>query len=161
MIVIGIPNWKWKPKLLKWAIDHPNLIERSVEGLCHECSRHLELLKMFDNNDTSYKHTEYYRYQKNKPKVASRYKEDILAKIKRFKGLYEEMKQGQMVSPPVITDDGCRLDGSHRCAIMQHMGGETVLINTVRYEDIYDAETATEIRRSNKVYRQSIYGITE
>lgn len=153
--IIGIPGWSWKFTLLKYAKRHKNIQKWETSSLCYECSRHIELLRGFDEKKEDFARTEYYRYQiKNKKNRKS-----ILHKIDRFKKLYRSIKKEGIINLPIITDDGCRLDGSHRCAILVHLGQKISLINIVKYEDVYSEDKSREIRKSVQNYRLSVYGL--
>jgi len=59
--VIGIPSWWWKHRALKFAKRHPNVVSVKTEGICYECSRHLDLLSLFDVVGANLNKTEYFR----------------------------------------------------------------------------------------------------
>lgn len=154
--VIGIPAWEWKKQLLEHAEKHPNIIEMPTLDLCVECSRHFEVLTAFDEGVEDFGKTEYFRYQVSRRKPIK----GIVEKIDVFKHLYENIKRdGCYLEYPVITDDGCRLDGSHRLAIAKHLEWETAPVNVARYESIMSREKASEVRYQVKLYRRDVYGL--
>lgn len=154
LTVVGIPAWSWKRRLLLFAKKHPNLVEIKTEGVCHECSRHLQLLKYFDGGEIRIDQSEYFKYQRKNKKS----KKAVYSKIRKFKELYEKAKKGD-VGYPVITDDGCRLDGSHRCAIAVHLSEPILLVNMVSYEDRFKASHCKKIRNQVRDYRKKAYNL--
>jgi hypothetical protein len=153
--LVGIPSWSWKKKLCLYAINHPNLHNINVsEDLCYETSRHFELLRMFDEKNNNYIVTEYYKYQKRNGKKDK----SILDMIKRFYKLYKSVKSRGCLHAPIVTDDGCRLDGSHRLSILIHVRAKTVILNVISYEDIFSVKKSRKIREHVLGYRKKIYG---
>lgn len=156
--VIGIPKWWWKLKARKYAIKHPNIVVSSLgKDLCHECSRHFELLDIFDQGVGDYIETEYFEYQRGTGKKAR----IIAQNIDRFKKMYFSIKDNSYSGGnyPIITEDGCRIDGSHRLAILVHLKIEKTSINVFRYEDIFSHKKSSLIRGQVKDYRKDKYGL--
>ena len=153
--VIGIPSWKWKQELLRYAQKHPHIIKMSPKLLCHECSRHFEILRMFDSVNTDYKNTEYYKFAINN----NRKEKSILKRIGKFRNLYDSIKNGGCNVPPIITDDGCRLDGSHRSSIIIHIGTARTRVNMVRYEQLFNNDKSAKIRKQVLEYRKRVYNL--
>ena len=158
LTVIGIPSWPWKKKMLKYALSHPRIIEiPTKEKLCFECSRHFELLTKFDNNSSDYKNSEYWEFCSNNKK--KRKGKDIVKKINRFFELYNITKERGYVDPPVITEDGCRLDGSHRMAMAIHLNFESIKVNLAKYGDLFSSKESKSIKWDNWEYRKKVYSI--
>jgi len=155
--VIGIPSWWWKPIATKFARKNPNIINVKSEGLAYECSRHIELLSMFDSGDTNYEKSEYFRYCKSNNKKDK----SIRERISKFMKLYKSIENEGCKTPPIVTEDGCRLDGSHRISVVIHLGIENVNINLVEYDKIFPSKKVAEILASNKKYRQDYYKFEE
>jgi len=154
--VIGIPAWDWKKSLLNHAQKKPRWHGMIITDYCHECSRHFELLKLFDKKTKGeWKNSQYYKYQKEQGKK----KKGILQKIQAFEKLYKSVASKGCKEPPVVTDDGCRLNGSHRLAILIHLSETYATVNIAVYEDIFDDKKAKEIRRNVKRYREEVYGL--
>tara|TARA_Y100000034_G_C6814435_1_gene366260 strand:+ start:539 stop:1015 length:477 start_codon:yes stop_codon:yes gene_type:complete len=151
--VIGIPVWRWKKQALAYARKNPRIIEESADGLCHECHRHMELLSRFDDDNNCYSLTEYFRYKLSVGKKV----DGIIKSINRFYKLYESIKESGKIDPPIITDDGCRLDGSHRTAIANHLGWDKLNVNVLVYEDLFDSDKAKKIREQVRQYRKKEY----
>ena len=157
--VIGIPSWKWKRKLRRLAENDPSIITVPVVAdLCYETSRHFQLLKYFDDHNTKYAETEYYKFNKENEKD----KKYIAKKILGFKNLYISIKGDgyKNITYPILTDDGCRLDGSHRLSILVHLGIESVDLNIVRYEDFFSKEKSASIRQNVIGYRKKVYNLS-
>lgn len=160
--VIGIPNWWWKKKLTQFLHDNNKnvIVQNDVivenKDLCYECSRHLSLLKTFDDDSKEYEITEYFQYQIFRGKK----KKGVFKKIEAFKILYDDfLKNKKFDSNPIITDDGCRLDGSHRLAILQHVGLDFVEVSLAKYEWLFNINESKQIRKQVEKYRQEKYNL--
>ena len=151
--VIGIPNWDWKKDLTERSERKPNICLLPISDFCHECERHKSMLACFDNDDDNSKDNAYYAYHRKVGRNAS----SIRKRIKKFRTLYESIKKKGCQVPPAVTVDGCRLNGSHRIAILNHLGVEESNINVVRYEEHYDDKKSQAIRKQVMKYRQEIY----
>lgn len=155
--VIGIPNYWWKKKAVKFSKKRPNLVKIQNEDLCYECYRHRELLEYFDIGNTNYKETKYWDYYNGK-----KHRLVINKKIKRYRKLYHSIKDNGYNSDIsslslIITDDGCRLDGSHRLSILEHIGIKKVVVNVFSYEDVFTEKDSKAIRTKNERYRKNEY----
>jgi len=151
--VIGIPNWWWKKKAVRAMVDKPNIHVVSIKDFCHECSRHFELLSLFDSGDSDFVNTEYYQYQ-----IKS--KKDVIAieKIRSFKKLYKNILDVGCNIPPIVTQDGCRIDGSHRMSILLHIGMGECKINVAQYNLLFSNKECQDIRKQVSEYRKRAYG---
>ena len=157
--VIGIPEYWWHKKAFKYAKNNPNLVEIDIDNLCYECHRHKDILNNFDNDSNNFDKTEYWKYYES-----TKNNRVIMAKIVRYEKLYNKIKKNSYVpyedlSSIIITDDGCRLDGSHRLAILEHMNVSKVIVNIFYYEKIFSKKESQEIRKVNKRYRKEMYGL--
>tara|TARA_Y100000034_G_scaffold117577_1_gene157207 strand:- start:1309 stop:1782 length:474 start_codon:yes stop_codon:yes gene_type:complete len=152
--IIGIPKWNWKKKVTQFAESHPNIEEIDITGTCHECTRHLEMLEVFDSKSDR-KDTEYYRYYRRQDKP----RKIIFRKMDKFKRLYKDIRRNGCHTPPVVTDDGCRLNGSHRLAILMHLKHEICKLNIVSYEQVFNDKRSKEIREHVKQYRAMVYDL--
>ena len=152
--VIGLPNYKWKKMAVKFVRNNPNIIRLKVEDLCYECERHRELLRMFDNGLTNYE---------NSRSKSGKIKEVALKKIRKFQELYSSMKEGIYECPrnriPIITEDGCRLDGSHKLTILEHIGCKEADVNIVIYRKIFSESETRKILKDNIKYRKKTYNL--
>ena len=154
--VIGIPKWKWKNPMTLAAKSHGRVISIPNKDLCFECSRHIELLSLFDQNASDFQSCEYYQYQI----VAGKKPQGVIAKIEGFRQLYIDFKRdGAFKKPPLVTDDGCRLDGSHRLAILSHLNVIEASVMVMKYEWLYSEERSKEIRQQVEKYRREKYGL--
>jgi len=151
IIVMGIPAWKWKKKLRRYAYLNPRIYEfKMTNNLCFETQRHQEMLDLFDNKYCDYTNSQYYIY--NKKNNLSHIK--IIRKINNFKKLYKSIKNKyEDKHPPIITCDHCRLDGSHRLSILLHLNIKVVDLNVAKYKKIFSKETEKEIRKQVRRYR--------
>ena len=158
--VIGIPNYPWKKQAVKYARSNPCVMKLQVKDTCYECDRHRELLKMFDENCDDYMSSRYFDYSiKNSGKTEL----VALKKIGKFKKLYLSIKEGIYKFPknrlPIITEDGCRLDGSHKLAILEHIGCKETDVNVVFYNKIFSKDEYKKIIQDNLKFRKEIYDL--
>jgi len=155
--IIGIPNYSWKKEAVKIAIKKPNEIKCRLErDMAYDCHRHYEFLKLLDKGESDYTKTEYYLYQKE-----IRTKDSIKYKIRRFKRLYDDIKNNgyDCSKCPIITIDGCRLDGSHRIAILIHLEYKYININVFDYVSHFGKKKTKKILEQNKKYRNREYNL--
>ena len=152
--VIGIPNWPWKKKVIECVKKNPNIYELEIRDFCFECSRHMELLNLFDKeNSIDFCNTEYYKYQRRQ----KRRPEQVIDKIEGFRRLYRDIGKNGCRVAPIVTDDGCRLNGSHRLSILIYMGIKAASINVGVCEAILGDKEAKKIRQSVSEYRKKVY----
>jgi len=156
--VIGIPKWKWKKEVFRYSKKHSNIHEVEIKDFCHECSRHFELLKIFDNEE-DVKKSKYYIYQKE---TKNNDDLNIIDKIEKFRKLYLSMKIEVKFKKgvAVVTDDGCRIDGSHRLSVLNHLDYKTAPINVIVYENVFNSKKSNTIRKQVLEYRRDIYGFS-
>jgi hypothetical protein len=152
--VIGIPSWDWKKKAVKYSIKNPNIHLMDISNFCYECTRHSEMLSIFDNHGDC-RVSEYYNY----------YKKDgyddhfIIKKIDKFKSLYEHIIKNRCDVCSIVTEDGCRLDGSHRLSILLHTGVRKANVNVFVYSYVFNINEEDDIRKQVIRYRKEIYNI--
>ena len=158
--VVGIPNYPWKKKAVKFARSNPYIVKLKLEDLCYECERHRELLRMFDNGLTCYDNSSYFLYSIAKSKKT---KEVALNKIKKFKKLYLSMREGIYECSkdrlPIVTEDGCRLDGSHKLTILDHIGCKESDVNIFLYDKVFSKKEIKKIMAENLKFRKEIYSL--
>jgi len=147
--VVGIPDWPWKKKLAK--SKQGKAVECIVDDLIYELTRHAEILRAFDNHSDITK-TAYYKYYADR---------DPEYRVYRFKKLYDIVKTKSIPGYPVITANGCRLDGSHRLSIWNHLGVEKAEVWVVSPRSILGKKEAKQIDEQVKQYRRAVYGFPE
>ena len=154
--VIGIPNSSWKKKAVKFAKNNTNIVTIEVKDLCYQCSRHKDLIKMFDKRDTDYENSSYFKHSKKITKVT-------ISKINAYKDMYFRIKNGDYDCPddklPIITEDGCRLDGSHRLSILEHIGETKTEVNFLYYNSLFSKKERRKIFKENVSYRKKEYNL--
>jgi len=156
-IIIGIPSWGWKKELVRYARKYPCISMFALKSsMCHECSRHFEMLHIFDNDGGDFLGSEYYEFYKNRGKE-HKY---IVDKVNEFYGLYLSIKKEyNEKDPPIITRDGCRLDGSHRMSILIHLGAKWISLNIARYDKFFKDKKVQKIKEQITQYRKDTYGL--
>ncbi|MHA1469629.1 MAG: hypothetical protein ACTSSP_03585 [Candidatus Asgardarchaeia archaeon] len=157
--VIGLPSSPWQKKAFKFAKKHPNLVKANISDFCYECSRHRELLYLFDGHVSNFEQSEYWNYYKGKkPENA------VISKISYYKKRYEDIrrygyKSFDNGSSIIITDDGCRIDGSHRLSILLHLNILETEVNLFIYEKLFSEKESKRIRKANLDYRLKTYNL--
>jgi hypothetical protein len=152
--VIGIPTWDWKRKLVKYMTDNPNNHKVPIKDFCYECSRHFEILSLFDENDRDFEKTEYYNYQIENGKKHI----EVEKKIDTFHKLYKNIRKNGCKKAPIVTLDGCRLDGSHRLSVLLHLGIKNSRINVAKYNLCFSTNRESKILSQVSAYRKKVYG---
>tara|TARA_Y100000034_G_scaffold92333_1_gene111566 strand:- start:14497 stop:14931 length:435 start_codon:yes stop_codon:yes gene_type:complete len=102
-----------------------------------DCSRHFELLNLFDLKSNDFKKTEYYGFNINNGKSH----DTILKKIDKFCKLYRSIKKRGFTYKKgyiVISKDGARLDGSHRASIVEHLRFKELDVIVIKWEDLFE-----------------------
>lgn len=115
---------------------HGKIQDVSVDEIvANDCSRHFELLRLFDINSKEFENTEYYKFSFSNGKS----KKTILDKIENFRKLYQSIKDkgyDYQLGYIVLTIDGCRLDGSHRASIVAHLKKEKFInVKMMKWEE--------------------------
>jgi hypothetical protein len=158
--VIGVPNSVWKKKAIKFVRKSENIYYLDVRDFCYKCDRYMDLLKMFDNNDENYKKSDYFVDRLSRGGKSKRL---IIRRINNYRKMYEAIKSGDYdclkTNCPIVTVDGCRLDGTHRLSILIYLGICKTNINVVVYEKIFSNKNAKTIKRNNLEYRQKTYNL--
>ena len=145
MKYVGIRNSKEKSALLKRAHKLGKITPVALPSIAGgDCSRHLELLRLFDSKTEDFSSSEYYQYQKSNGKSH----QQIIEKISRFRKLYASIqrngydyKQGYIV----VTTNGARLDGSHRSSIVEHLGYKELDVIMIDWEDMFSKKDLVDI----------------
>lgn len=111
-------------------------------------------LQQFDKGMTDFKHTEYFLTWGKK-------KEGCLIRIKQFWELYYSIKREGLREPVSVTVTGQKLDGSHRAAIMRHLGHKTIPAKEYRftYKDIDIDFIKRTLEGREKIYGKNYYYI--
>jgi len=142
---VGIKNSAQKSELLKRAKKVGKVTTIQLPSIAGgDCSRHRELLAMFDAGKTDFREAEYYKYQKSNGKKHAQ----IIEKIERFRKTYESIrKKGYDYSQGhiVVTSNGARLDGSHRSSIVEHLGFKELDVLMVDWESVFSKSKLRDI----------------
>lgn len=145
MKYVGIKNSDLKTRATKLASRVGKIITVQLPCLtADDCQRHFELLRMFDKKDDDFFKSSYYKFQRKNGKKD----DDIFKKIEDFKKLYKSIrKNGYEESKGyiIISEDGARLDGSHRASIVEHLGYKQINVLMVKWQDCFPKEDYSEI----------------
>jgi hypothetical protein len=152
--VIGIPSWEWKKEAVSYAKKHLNIHFLNISDFCYECSRHFNLLDIIDNHG-NFRDSEYYQYYMDN----GRDDHYIIHKIDKFKKLYDDIKNNGCDISSIVTEDGCRLDGSHRLSILLHLNIYNANVNVLNYNFIFQQDKIASIKKQNSEYRKKVYDI--
>jgi hypothetical protein len=142
-------------------------VEVSTEELAFDCMRHIDLLRRYEER----KDLEKSFYFVNSLFFSKRKANAIKNKINHFIQLYETIKlNGYSENVPgyqdiVITDNGIRLDGSHRAAIAYFLNIKKIKVKYVKWHILYfplyierkNKENYYTRYSNKKVYKDNVY----
>jgi len=152
--IINIPYFPWKKEAREYAVEHSNIINLNIKDFCHKCEDFFYLLNMFEKNNKEYCKSEYFIYRSVKKEQK---KKHILNKILRYKNMYERIKNGDYTClnkfHPIVTEDGVRLDGTHRLSILNYIGIYNADVNVFLYENVFSKKEIDIILKGNLRYR--------
>lgn len=150
MRYVGIQNSKFKTKMVEIAPRKGKKVKLQLPCLCaDDCSRHFELLNMFDSSKRKYKCCEYYIFHKSN----GRDHKTIMKKIAKFKSLYRSIRDkgyNRKLGHIIVSDNGARLDGSHRSSIIEHLKYNEITVLMVRWEDVFSRKHLGKIYKHIK-----------
>lgn len=141
--------------------------EVSSESLAFDCMRHMDLISRYEEGK-DLKKSFYFVFSKF---FSGRDKRTINEKIKNYISFYEKIKRGgyrddiQGFKDLVITDNGIRLDGSHRAAIACFLGIKSLRVKYIKWNLLYyvlcrertKKEFYYERFRNKEVYKDGVY----
>lgn len=137
MRFVGIENSRFKREMVSLASQVGKIVTLALPSVtAKDCNRHFELLKLFDKNVRDYSHTEYWKFNLSNKKK----KNDITKKIERFNHLYKLIKENGYDYNKgyiILTEDGARLDGSHRGSIIEHLRYKKIDVLMTKWEDVF------------------------
>ena len=147
MKYVGIKNCKCKSRAVNGDVG--KIVEVQVSCLiAPDCDRHFEVLELFDQGITDVSemmHTSYYKFNKKNKKS----RRDISKKVQRFLRLYNSIKsKGYDYNKGciVVSADGARLDGSHRAAILEHLGHTNIRVRLIKWKQCCSKTEIAEIK---------------
>ncbi len=116
----------------------------------------LETLKQFDAGETDPEKTVYFRHW-----VERKGFDSCRNRVLGFKDLYESIKKERLKQPISVTNTGQKIDGSHRAAIMKHLGH--VFIKAREHKQTWRDVDADFIKRTaearNRLFGKNYYFI--
>jgi len=153
--VIGVKNSKVK----KWLADQPpiQIIQISPETASYDCIRHIDFLKYWKYDRDNFRKSIYWRY------MVRAKGSDIAAdeKCLYFGSLFDAIcNNGWNGSehPIAITDDGVRLDGSHRSAIAKVLGIQGIHARIYSWKQVsFFSKWEAKKLQQEAVYKRYIY----
>ena len=159
LIYVGIPNSAYKTYLLKKSGKGEVVKINPLLLAGPDCGRHLEILTFFDEFGkpkiiSPYEKSEYFKYQIRVGKS----QKTIQKKLLKFYKLYNSIKnkydykQGYII----VTEDGIRLDGSHRSAIVSYLKIDKIKVKEIDWKKMLSGKNAKnfglQINKQKKVY---------
>ncbi len=144
MIYVGVQNSLKKSELASRPPVRHDFVP--PEDLAWDCDRHIRFLETWSGRKArpgNMLESEYARWLEK----VGRNRKAVLEKCRKFLRLFENLG-----SPPVdfvwatVTEDGIRLDGSHRAAAAVVLGKALVLVGVVAYAP-GDEEWRSEVTR--------------
>ena len=150
---VGIRNWKEKATLLRKG--QYVLQEVPAEELAFDCVRHIEFLEQIERLPTrNFSDTLYWKYLLSR----GRSEHHAQQKCEQFVALYESVRsQGIDYSQGyvAVTEDGIRLNGSHRAAIAYVLGIETLRVRVYKWEEIFPPKRVRYIQEEARLKRDA------
>ena len=132
---VGVRNSPHKKKLIAQGSIRGDIV--STEELTFDCMRHLEFLDHYENHgpQADFSSTLYWRFMISFGRTPN----SAQAKCERFGQLYESLK-GQQLDREIgrikITQDGIRLDGSHRSAVAKFLGIDSLEVDIFQWKGL-------------------------
>lgn len=114
----------------------------------------LDTLTQFDNGVVDYMNTEYYNKW-----VTLKGHEYCRVRVTNFCDLYEDIKKNGLKELPVVDNTGQKIDGSHRVAIMKHLGHKTVEAKVVELTDVDEDFIKRTLKAREMLYGKNYYFI--
>ena len=142
---IGIKNWPEKSQLL--LSSNYSVCECDTAALVYDCDRHIDFLTAYEKQGPQFdpRNTLYYAFYMF---ISGDLK--AKAKCENFISLYEVARNTTFFdSTPcaAITDDGMRLDGSHRASIAFILGIRTLFVKSYRWSDLFPRRAMRHIQK--------------
>ncbi len=130
---VGIRNSQQKKWLTSQEFDQIAIVQ--TKDLTFDCMRHLDFLEHYDKygSQADFSSTLYWRYYisfGHPPELAQH-------RCDRFGKLYKKLKTQDLdrdIGHIKVTEDGIRLDGSHRSAIAFFLGIDQVEVDCYRWK---------------------------
>ena len=157
MRYVGIKNSKSKSVAVKKAPKKGRKVTMSLPCLtADDCKRHFEILEIFDRgvrDVNKMKHTLYYRFNKRNKKNDLAIQRKLNRFHKTYKSIKEngyEYKRGYIV----LSEDGARVDGSHRSSSVEHLGFKTIDVLMIDWIDYCKGSKLEHIRKHLKAQQK-------
>ncbi|MHA1469626.1 MAG: hypothetical protein ACTSSP_03570 [Candidatus Asgardarchaeia archaeon] len=140
-----------------------NFVKLNILDLCFECSRHKELLSLFDKKEKYFKDTEYWTYFKERGLGNYIISEKIEKFIKLYCGIKKRIESGKNFrhrhkhgSSIIITEDGILVDGGHRLSILKHLNILEIYMSVFKYKRLFSDIESSRIEGRNKRHRRNL-----
>lgn len=157
MIYVGVEN---SPKKREVAAREPSkTIYVAAEDLAWDCTRHVEFLNRFLSQASGGYHvwmitSQYFGWLKQ----TGRGNEAALARCVKFLELFQSIRElGCWGTWATVTDDGIRLDGSHRAAIAVALHIPIVSVSVSPYHKGDEAwRRMTQEYRTRRIAKEAV-----
>ena len=147
MKYVGIGNSWVKNILLK--SKKCRLAKRKTDDLAYDCRRHLELLREYEesgciSNALYVKVNEFY---------SNKSRDFLSGKMEKVIDLYKKIKERKDIKISVtVTENGIRLDGSHRVSILKFLGIKEIEVKEVYAPKFLLWMTGREAKKRRRAY---------
>ncbi len=148
---IGINNSVAKNLLLKTG--RYRLVEREVDGLAYDCKKHISLLEDYEKGQDILRSL-YFRSGTFYSFYSLRDRDATIKKMQYFLNYYERVKKGESVGPVIVTQNGARLDGSHRVGILKFLGVKKILVKEIFAPHFLLWIIGREVEKRKEVYER-------
>lgn len=115
----------------------------------------IETLKEFDNHIHDPEQTTYWKtWHEKKGDDSTR------NRIQNFHELYTDIKNNGLKEPVVVERTGQKVDGSHRCAVMKHLGHKTIPARETVLTELTNNYIKKTLEAREKIYGKNYYFIS-
>ncbi len=139
MKYVGIKNSYYKNRMIEKAKKYGNKVTIDLPCMCPDCGRHRRILQLFDKGIKQVrkvKRTEYYKFSR----ATGKDDHAISRKLRKFLGLYKSIKKNGYNYAKgyiILTEDGTRLDGSHRACIIEHLKFKKIDVIMMNWRSLF------------------------
>ena len=154
MRFVGIRNGPEKVRLLRDGKSR--LTQVPARDVTYDCLRHLQFLEWVEKSEClhDFSETLYWKYLIYTGRTA----EVVSSRCQRFLELYHRIRSRVEIEKQFIcasvTEDGIRLDGSHRASILCFLGVLNVWVRVYRWEDMFLDCQVRVLREEARIKRE-------
>ena len=154
MRYVGVRNSPEKARLLERGVAHR--VDRPVADLAYDCIRHRAFVELVlaGADPEAWRASLYWRFMRH----SGRSPESADGRCRRFAELIAGVRRDGLDpdrDPIAVTDDGIRLDGSHRVAIAATLGTGTLAVDEYAWDGTVAAWRRRHVAEEARVKRET------